>query len=112
VGALVLARRGDDALDHAVAGQPWAPTAVCFFNPLHGAATTTVTWQTKAGSRDVPSCGECRSAVRRKKEPDFLDLPVGDTVVHYVDADADAEPWASTGYGSLDPDLLARVREI
>ena len=50
--------------------------------------------------------------VRKHREPDFLDLPVGDTVVHYVDVDTEAEPWASTGYGSLDPDLLARVREI
>ena len=112
IGALVLARRGDDALDHAIAGRPWQPTAVCFFNPLHGAATTTARWQTTAGARDVPACADCRRLVRRKKEPDFLDLPVGDTVVHYVDADRDAEPWASTGYGSIDPDLLDRVREI
>lgn len=112
IGALVLARRGDDALDHAIAGQPWQPTAVCFFNPLHGAATATARWQTAAGARDVPTCADCRRLVRKNKEPDFLDLPVGDTVVHYVDADTEAEPWASTGYGSLDPDLLARVREI
>lgn len=112
IGALVLARRGNDALDHAVAGRPWQPSAVCFFNPLHGAATTTTRWQTAAGGRDVPACDACRRLARKNKEPDFLDLPVGDTVVHYVDADSDAEPWASTGYGSLDPDLLARVREI
>lgn len=110
IGALVLARRGDDALDHAIAGKPWQPTAVCFFNPLHGAGTTTVRWETSAGARDVPACVECRRIVRKKKEPDFLDLPVGDTVVHYVDADA--EPWTSTGYGSLDPDLLAHVKDI
>jgi hypothetical protein len=95
-----------------VAGTPWTPVAVCFFNPLHGAATTQATWSTPAGTRDVPSCGSCRALVRKKKEPDFLDLPVGDTVVHYVDADSSAEPWASTGYGSLDPNLLERVREI
>jgi len=112
IGALVLARRGDDALDHAIAGQPWTPAPVCFFNPLHGTATTTARWQTAAGARDVPACADCRRLVRRNKEPDFLDLPVGDTVVHYVDADQDAEPWASTGYGSIDPDLLDRVREI
>lgn len=110
IGALVLARRGDDALDHAIAGRPWQPTAVCFFNPLHGASTTTVRWTTSAGARDVPACADCRRVARKRKEPDFLDLPVRDTVVHYVDADA--EPWASTGYGSLDPDLLTRVREI
>lgn len=112
IGALVLARRGGDALDHAIAGKPWQPTAVCYFNPLHGAATTTARWQTTAGARDVPACADCRRLVRKKKEPDFLDLPVGDTVLHYIDADSDAEPWASAGYGSLDPDLLAHVREI
>jgi hypothetical protein len=112
VGALVLAQRGDDALDHAVAGRPWTPAAVCFFNPFHGPATTTVEWRTAAGARDVPSCQDCRRLARKGKEPDFLDLPVGDTVVHYVDADGDAEPWASSGYGSLDPDLLSRVREL
>lgn len=109
IGALVLARRGDDALDHAVAGQPWQPTAVCFFNPLHGSATTSVRWNTRAGASDVPACADCRRIARKRSEPDFLDLPVGDTVVHYVDADA--EPWASTGYGSLDPDLLSKVRD-
>lgn len=112
IGALVLARRGEDALDRAIAGRPWTPTAACFFNPLHGAAAATVRWQTAAGARDVPACADCRRVARKNKEPDFLDLPVGDTVVHYVDADTEAEPWASTGYGSLDPDLLARVREI
>lgn len=108
IGAIVLAQRGNDALDHAVAGQPWQPTAVCFFNPLHGSATTTVRWDTPLGARDVPACAQCRRVARRNKEPDFLDLPVGDTVVHYVDADA--EPWTSTGYGSLAPDLLDRLR--
>lgn len=110
IGALVLARRGDDALDHAIAGRPWQPTAMCFFNPLHGAVTTTARWNTHAGARDVPACVDCRRLVRKRREPDFLDLPVGDTVVHYLDSDA--EPWASTGYGSIEPDLLARVREV
>lgn len=107
VGAMVLARRGDDALDHALDGKPWIATAVCFFNPLHGRGASTVRWTTAVGSRDVPCCADCRKTVRRKREPDFLDLPVGDTVVHYVDAAV--EPWASTGYGSLDPDLLSKV---
>lgn len=107
IGAIVLARRGDDALDHAVAGQVWTATAACFFNPLHGPATSKVRWKTSVGSRDVPCCADCRQIVRKRQEPDFLDLPVGDTVVHYIDSDA--EPWASTGYGSLDPDLLSKI---
>lgn len=107
IGAMVLAQRGEDALEHAVAGTPWKPSVVCFFNPFHGAATGKATWATTVGAREVPCCAACRGAVRKRREPDFLDLPVDDTVVHYVDADA--EPWASTGYGSLDPDLLSRV---
>lgn len=107
IGAMVLARRGDDALDHAVAGKPWTASPVCFFNPFHGAATTKARWKISAGSRDVPCCANCRKDIRRRREPDFLDLPVGDTVVHYVDADA--EPWTSTGYGALDTELLARL---
>lgn len=109
IGALVLAERGDDALDHAIAGTPWEPQVMCFFNPLHGNATVTARWRTAAGTRDVPCCSACRKAVSRKREPDFLDLPVGDTVVHYVDADDSAEPWASTGYGALEPDLLSHL---
>lgn len=109
IGALVLAERGHDALEHAIKGTTWQPRPSCFFNPLHGEATTKVTWRTAAGSRDVPSCQSCRRLVSKRKEPDFLDLPVGDTVVHYVDADESAEPWASTGYGSLDPDLLPKL---
>ncbi|MET1037397.1 MAG: hypothetical protein ABW075_03930 [Aeromicrobium sp.] len=112
IGALVLAQRGDDALDHAIEGRPWQPTPVCFFNPLHGTATTETRWDTPAGAREVPACADCRRLAGKNKEPDFLDLPIRDTVVHYVDADSDAEPWASSGYGSIDPDLLARVREI
>ncbi len=112
IGALVLARRGEDALTHAVEGRAWSPQSACFFNPLHGAGTTTARWHTTAGTRDVPACNACRRDVRKRREPDFLDLPINGTVVHYVDADESAEPWASTGYGSLRTDLLARVREI
>lgn len=107
IGAIVLARRGDDALDHAVSGEPWAATVMCFFNPLHGPGASVVRWNTAAGSRDVPCCSQCRKTVLKRREPDFLDLPVGDTVVRYVDAAV--EPWASTGYGSLDPELLDKI---
>ncbi|WP_298326921.1 hypothetical protein [Haloactinopolyspora sp.] len=109
IGALVLTQRGDDALDHAVAGKPWTPKAACFFNPLHGTATTTAPWSTPAGARDVPCCAACRRDIRKHREPDILDLPTETTVVHYMDADA--EPWASTGYGSLTPDLLTQLQQ-
>ncbi|WP_157987732.1 hypothetical protein [Jiangella endophytica] len=109
IGVLVLARRGDDALSHAAGGGSWTPTAACFFNPLHGPATTKATWKTAAGKRDVPCCGACRRDLGKRREPEILDLPTGDTVVHYMDAGV--EPWASTGFGALAPDLLDRLQD-
>lgn len=109
VGALVLARRGDDALSHAADGRSWTPAVACFFNPLHGPATTKARWRTQAGSRDVPCCEACRRDIGKRREPEILDLPTGDTVVHYMDAGV--EPWASTGFGALAPDLLDRLRD-
>lgn len=109
IGALVLARRGDDALSAAADGRSWTPAAACFFNPLHGPATTKAPWKTSAGTRDVPCCGACRRDLGKRREPEILDLPTGDTVVHYMDAGV--EPWASTGYGALAPDLLDRLQE-
>lgn len=110
IGAIVLTRRGDDALEQAVAGRSWTPTASCFFDPLHGTATTNAPWKTSAGSREVPCCTTCRRHIDRRREPRILDLPTADTVVHYMDSDA--EPWASTGYGALDPDLLHRLHRL
>ncbi|NDL56517.1 hypothetical protein [Phytoactinopolyspora mesophila] len=109
IGAMVLARRGDEALDHAVAGNPWKPTVVCFFNPLHGPADARAPWTTTAGTREVPCCRSCRRHIGRRREPEILDLPTEDTVVHYMDSGA--EPWASTGFGALTPDLLDQLRQ-
>lgn len=108
IGAMVLTRRGDDALDHAVVGEAWTPTVGCFFNPLHGAATTRAPWATAAGTCEVPCCRACRRDIGKRREPEILDLPLDDTVVHYMDSEA--EPWASTGFGALAPDLLDRLR--
>lgn len=108
IGALVLARRGDDALSHAADGRAWTPAAACFFNPLHGPATTKAPWKTAAGTRDVPCCAACRRDIGKRREPEILDLPTGDTVVHYMDAGV--EPWASTGFGALTTDLLDRLQ--
>ncbi|WP_146605170.1 hypothetical protein [Jiangella anatolica] len=109
IGALVLARRGDDALSHAADGRTWTPSAACFFNPLHGPATTKAKWKTAAGRRDVPCCAACARDLGKRREPEILDLPTGDTVVHYMDAGV--EPWASTGFGALAPDLLDRLQD-
>lgn len=109
IGALVLARRGDDALGHAADGRSWTPAVACFFNPLHGPATTKAPWKTAAGKRDVPCCAACKRDIGKRREPEILDLPTEDTVVHYMDSGA--EPWASTGFGALTPDLLDRLRD-
>ncbi len=109
IGAMVLTRRGDDALDHAVAGKSWNPTVACFFNPLHGPASGRAPWTTAAGSHEVPCCRACRRDIGKRREPEILDLPTEDTVVHYMDSDA--EPWASTGFGALAPDLIDRLRQ-
>lgn len=111
VGSLVLARRGRAALARAVRGRAWAPVAGCFLNPLHGDATGTAR-VTSTSERQlpesVPVCGRCRSALGSGKVPDVLDVVDRGRPRHYFDTDA--EPWASTGYGSLTLDLVAAVQ--
>lgn len=109
VGAFIVAERGIEALEAAVAHRTWEPTRQCFFNPLHGPSATQVDWRTDAGTVSVPACAACaKDVTQHRREPDFLNLPYHDTVVHYVDAEA--EPWSSTGYGSLEPDLVSAWR--
>lgn len=105
VGALIVAERGLDALSAAVERRTWSPEPRCFFNPLHGTATERVDWTNDAGTGRVPACESCAGDLAQRREPEFLDLPYGDSVVHYVDAHA--EPWSSTGYGSLEFDLVS-----
>ncbi|KRF14352.1 hypothetical protein [Nocardioides sp. Soil796] len=108
VGALVLTRRGRDALETARAGKAWAPSPTCYLNPLHGRAgkERRVEWQGR--TLEVPLCPDCLTALRRKKAPDILDVVRRGKPVHYFETDA--EPWASTGYGSLEPDLVTRLQ--
>lgn len=109
VGALVLAARGRDALDSARAGKPWQPIRRCYLNPLHGAAgkESHIEWQGR--TLEVPVCTACRTALRQKKTPEIFDVVRNGKPVHYFETDV--EPWASTGYGSLEPDLLARMHD-
>lgn len=109
VGALVLTARGREALGRARDGQPWHPTPACFLNPLHGPAGTgrRIEWQGR--TLEVPVCDECRSALRKKESPDIFDVVHNGRQVHYFETDV--EPWASTGFGSLETDLLARWHE-
>ncbi|MCD4525893.1 hypothetical protein [Nocardioides sp. cx-173] len=107
VGALVLAERGDEALSAALAGRPFTPTTPCFLDPLHGAATTAGAIELVGDRVEVPLCKACREDLRKNRRPDILDVVRGGKPVHYFETDD--EPWASTGYGALAPDLVERL---
>lgn len=112
VGALVLARRGESARASALdrPEQHWEPPVGCWFNPLHDGPASEVTWRDGDRSVDVPACPDCAGAVRAGKEPDdVLDFIEGERTVHYFRLDIGA--WSSTGYGTLEADLLGALRE-
>lgn len=104
VGVLVLAARGEEALGAARRGRAWEPSTPCFLNPLHGVARERVRLDGGPRGQDVPACVDCVASLRADKVPDMLDVERRGRVVHYFETDV--EPWASTGYGALDPDLL------
>jgi hypothetical protein len=111
VGALVLARRGDAARSAAERGRTaaWTPRPGCWFNPLHDGPTSQVTWRDGDREVDVPACAACAADVRDGREPrDVLDFIEGDRTVHYFRLDLGA--WSTTGYGTLDRDLLGALR--
>jgi hypothetical protein len=111
VGALVLARRGEDARATAQETRPsaWEAPVRCWFNPLHDGRTTEVTWRDDGRAVDVPACAACAAAVEAGREPeDVLDFIEGDRTVHYYRLDLGA--WSTTGYGTLDRDLLGALR--
>ncbi|GAB3031489.1 hypothetical protein GCM10011376_24760 [Nocardioides flavus (ex Wang et al. 2016)] len=111
VGALVLARRGDDARATAERKEPaaWTPQPSCWFNPLHDGPTSEVVWRDDERQVDVPACTACAADVREGREPrDVLDFIEGDRTVHYYRLDLGA--WTRTGYGALERDLLGALR--
>ncbi|CAM3495072.1 hypothetical protein NODU109028_19500 [Nocardioides dubius] len=108
VGAIVLAGRGSTALDRALAGKAWAPKPGCFLNPLHGHGNTGRPVLLAGRSTAVPLCERCRRDLERGNVPEILDVLDDDKPQHYFDTHL--EPWASTGFGSLEPDLLAAMR--
>jgi hypothetical protein len=108
VGALVLAGRGQQALAAAVAGRPFTPATTCFLNPLHAQPGTSRSRVEVSGQVvKVPLCAGCLDDLRHGRTPDVLDVLRHGRAVHYFETDA--EPWASTGYGALEPDLLRRL---
>lgn len=107
VGAIVLADNGSRALADAQADRDFAPPVRCFLNPLHGEGSDRE--RVRYGDRDVkvPLCRQCRTDLHKDRTPDILDVEHRGRPVHYFETDA--EPWASTGFGSLDPDLVRRL---
>ena len=104
VGAVVLADRGRAALAAASRGRAYEPAAPCFLNPLHGRATSSRSVELDGRAVTVPLCAECRAALSKQRVPDILDVERGGRPLHYFETDD--EPWASSGYGALEPDLL------
>ncbi|MGN0064636.1 MAG: hypothetical protein ACI379_10375 [Nocardioides sp.] len=110
VGALVLARRGEDARRTALSGRKevWTPPATCFFNPLHTGRMTKVTWRTGKVTASVDACRACAAPAERGDEPrDVLDFIHRDATEHYYRLPLGV--WSETGYGALDPDLLGAL---
>ncbi|WP_370615954.1 hypothetical protein [Mumia sp. Pv 4-285] len=109
VGAIVLVERGVAALAAAEDGTAYVPSAPCYLNPLHGSATGRSTLTSASGKVTVPLCETCRRDLKAKRRPDILDVVRHGKPVHYFDSGV--EPWASTGYGALDPDLVTRLHQ-
>ncbi|TDB96857.1 hypothetical protein [Actinomadura sp. 7K534] len=114
-GVLVLVDQGRDALASAQAvakGKPEIPPMpLCFFNPLHGDATTKLDWR-PLGSRErlrVQACPTCARATRAKRTPEVLMDTRDGRPVPYYEADPKKSVWAETGYGQLREDLIHRV---
>ncbi|MEU8125554.1 hypothetical protein AB0C21_43200 [Spirillospora sp. NPDC049024] len=114
-GVLVLLDQGHDALASAQAvakGRPEVPPVpLCFFNPLHGDATSDLDWR-PLGSRkrlSVRTCRPCARAAREKRPPEVLTDTRDGREVPYYEADPSGSVWAETGYGQLRDDLVQRV---
>lgn len=106
-GAVVLADRGRAALESAQRGRAFVPDTPCFLNPLHGRATRDRALEHAGRRVDAPVCHRCRKDLEAGRRPDILDVVVDGRPRHYFETDR--EPWASTGFGALEPDLVGRL---
>lgn len=98
VGALTLAQSGLADVERAGrerAGDPYRP---CWFNPLHGSATTETMWRYGDAEVSVPVCRQCDRAVRANRTPDVL--RVGDSASSRAYFE-EKSVWVSTGFGAL-----------
>jgi hypothetical protein len=107
LGALVLVRTGRADALLAVGGEKVRRYRCCFFHPMHGEGTESVSWETDGTAVDVPACSRCAADVRTGRDPEVL-VPVrrGRRDRPYYELD---DVWARTGYGSLVDDLAVRV---
>lgn len=110
VGGLVLAERGRAALAAALRGRAWSPAAPCFLNPLHGAGSTGQAVEIAGERTNPPLCTRCRRDLKRGARPEILDVMVDGAPRHYFEAGA--QPWSTTGFGALDPDLVTALHRV
>lgn len=108
VGAIVLADRGEQALAATRRRRKLAFTTPCFLNPLHGTGRRGESLAHGDFRVDAPVCDRCRADLNAGRRPDILDVIENGRPEHYFETRH--EPWASTGYGALEPDLLRRLR--
>lgn len=110
VGGLVLAERGRAALAAALRGRAYRPQTPCFLNPLHGAGGNTQDVEVGGERLHAPLCTRCRRDLKRGARPEILDVMVDGQPRHYFDTDA--QPWAATGFGALEPDLVTALHRV
>ncbi|WP_447645648.1 hypothetical protein [Nocardioides zeae] len=108
VGAIVLADRGEQALAATRRRKGLVFTTPCFLNPLHGTGRRQDTVTHGRFRVDAPVCDRCHADLKAGRRPDILDVVEDGRAEHYFETSR--EPWASTGYGALQPDLLTLIR--
>ncbi len=108
VGALVLVDRGEQAMTATRRRKKLVFSTPCFLNPLHGVGRRGESLAHGDFRVDAPVCDRCRADLKAGRRPDILDVVENGKPEHYFETRH--EPWASTGYGALEPDLLRRLR--
>lgn len=83
----------------------------CFFDPRHPGDAGRVRWRVPATHRAVTvrACADCRRDVKGYRMPKAVLDTSGARPVPYYAVPAERSVWAATGYGTLAPDLAARI---
>ncbi|GAA1458481.1 hypothetical protein NE857_19360 [Nocardiopsis exhalans] len=105
VGVKVLLDQCEAALDGK------ASPGHCFFDPRHVEGTAHVRWRAPASFASVRllACRTCRRAIREHRNPEAVTDSSGPRPMPYFAVPAERSVWAATGYGTLAPDLAARI---